>query len=135
MSITTLVSTFAMLLGLGAIVPQIVRMVRARSAAGQSPVGWLMGLGAHLSMAYVNGTAFQAVVLTTSNLMAAGLCALSLTLILVMARRAPSVADAPETPGAAELADLATKEFVVLRDAVLAADAARRPGREIAPAA
>jgi hypothetical protein len=132
MSLTTLVSSFAMLLGLGAIVPQIVRMIRARSAAGQSPMGWSMGLGAHLSMAYVNATAFQAVVLTTSNLMAASLCALSLALILTMARRAPAAAEPPAT---SELADLATQEFVLLRDAVMAADAARRPRHEPAIAA
>jgi hypothetical protein len=132
MSPTTLVSTFAMLLGLGAIVPQIVRMIRARSAAGQSPMGWSMGLGAHLSMAYVNATAFHAVVLTASNVMAGSLCALSLALILTMARRAPAATEPPET--AQQLADLATQEFVLLRDAVMAADAARRPRGALARA-
>jgi hypothetical protein len=132
MSYVTLISTAAMLLGLGGIIPQIVRMARARSAAGQSAIGWLMCMGAQLSMAYLNGLVFGAPLLTASNLTAATLCAIALVLIAAMGRRAPAGATAPAT---ADLVDLATQEFVVLRDAVLAADAARRPRAELVRAA
>ena len=131
MSVITLISTAAMLLGLGGIVPQIVRMARARSAAGQSALGWIMCMGAQLSMAYLNGLVFGSPVLTTSNLIAATLCAIALALIATMGGRA-SAAAAPEST---DLLNLATQEFVVLRDAVLAADAVRRPGVESARAA
>jgi hypothetical protein len=132
MSYVTLISTAAMLLGLGGIVPQIVRMARARSAAGQSAIGWLMCMGAQLSMAYLNGFVFGAPLLTGSNLTAATLCAIALVLIAIMGRRSPAPASAPAT---ADLVDLATQEFVVLRDAVLAADAVRRPRAELVRAA
>ncbi len=132
MSYVTLISTAAMLLGLGGIVPQIVRMARARSAAGQSAIGWLMCMGAQLSMAYLNGFVFGAPLLTGSNLTAASLCAIALVLIAIMGRRSPAPASAPAT---ADLVDLATQEFVVLRDAVLAADAVRRPRAELVRAA
>jgi hypothetical protein len=135
MSYITLISTAAMLLGLGGIVPQIFRMARARSAAGQSAIGWLMCMGAQLSMAYLNGLVFGAPLLTASNLTAATLCAIALVLIGVMGRRAPAAAPAAATPATADLVDLATQEFVVLRDAVLAADAARRPRAELVRAA
>jgi len=134
MTYITLISTVAMLLGLGGIVPQIFRMARARSAAGQSAIGWFMCMGAQLSMAYLNGLVFGAPVLTASNLTAATLCAIALVLIGVMGRRAPAGATAA-TPATADLVDLATQEFVVLRDAVLAADAARRPRAELIRAA
>lgn len=137
MTYITLISTVAMLLGLGGIVPQIFRMARARSAAGQSAIGWFMCMGAQLSMAYLNGLVFGAPLLTASNLTAATLCAIALVLIGVMGRRAPAGATAatPATPATADLVDLATQEFVVLRDAVLAADAARRPRAELIRAA
>jgi hypothetical protein len=137
MTYITLISTVAMLLGLGGIVPQIFRMARARSAAGQSAIGWFMCMGAQLSMAYLNGLVFGAPLLTASNLTAATLCAIALVLIGVMGRRAPAgaIAATPATAATADLVDLATQEFVVLRDAVLAADAARRPRAELIPAA
>ena len=53
MTLVTFLSTCAMLLGLGGILPQLVRMVRSRSASGQAPLGWGMGCAAHASMAYV----------------------------------------------------------------------------------
>jgi hypothetical protein len=119
MTLVTLLSTFGMALGLGGIVPQLIRMASSRSAAGQAAAGWGMGLAANLSMAYVNAVGFHAALLTASNLLAAGLCATALTLVTLL--RGEPAAAAPEYA----LDDLATQEFVVLRDAVLRADAAR----------
>jgi hypothetical protein len=116
MTIVTLLSTCAMALGLGGIVPQLVRMVRSRSAAGQAPLGWVMGMAAHLSMAYVNAVAFKAVLLSASNMIAGTLCALAIALISVLRRRPQ--ASRPELA----LDELPTHEFAALRDAVLARD-------------
>lgn len=116
MTFVTVLSTFAMALGLGGIVPQLVRMVRSRSAAGQAAIGWGMGMAAHMSMAYVNAVAFKAMLLSASNLIAGTLCATAIALITVLGRRTQ-----PAAP-ALLLDDMATQEFAALREAVLARD-------------
>ena len=63
MTPVALLSTCAMVMGLGGIVPQLVRMVRTRSAGGQAQVGWALGTAAHASMAYVNLVGFHSLVL------------------------------------------------------------------------
>jgi hypothetical protein len=114
MTLVTLLSTCAMLLGLGGILPQLVRMVRSRSAGGQAPLGWAMGGAAHASMAYVNFFGFHSMLLSASNLVAGSLCATAILLITALRGRTP--------PATAPLVvdDLPTHEFVALRAAVLA---------------
>ena len=63
MTLTALLSTCAMVMGLGGIVPQLVRMVRTRSAGGQALVGWGLGTAAHASMTYVNLVGFHSMLL------------------------------------------------------------------------
>ena len=70
MTLVTILSTCAMLLGLGGILPQLVRMVRSRSASGQAPLGWGLGCAAHASMAYVNFFGFGSLLLSASNVVA-----------------------------------------------------------------
>jgi hypothetical protein len=123
MTLVTLLSTFAMALGLGGILPQLVRMVRTRSAGGQAPLGWGMGLAAHFTMAYVNAVAFKAVILSASNLIAGSLCGVAIVLIGVLGRE-----QRPPAP-AFRLDDMATGEFAALRDAVLARDPRSRTCR------
>jgi len=119
MTLITVLSALGMALGLGGIIPQIVRMARARSAAGQSSAGWLMCLAANSTMAYVNITAFGAVILAASNLLAASMCAIAVFLIATLGRRpAPLVLP--------ELDHMATQELAVLREAVVSAELARR---------
>jgi hypothetical protein len=120
MTAVTLLSTFAMALGLGGIVPQLVRMVRSRSAAGQAPLGWGMAMAAHMSMAYVNAVAFKAMLLSASNVIACTLCAIAIGLIAVLRRR-------PEARFSID--DMATHEFTALREAVLARDPRSRTCR------
>jgi hypothetical protein len=119
MTLITLLSAAGMALGLGGIVPQIVRMARARSAAGQSPLGWAMCLAANSAMAYVNITAFGALILAASNLLAATLCAIAVVLIAALGKRPAPLSLPP-------LEQLRTQELVVLRDAVTSAELARR---------
>jgi hypothetical protein len=116
MTLVTFLSSCAMVLGLGGILPQLVKMVRSRSAGGQAPLGWGMGLAAHYTMAYVNAVAFKAFLLSASNLLAGSLCALAIVLIAVLGRRRPAPAPA------LALDDMATGEFAALREAVLARD-------------
>jgi hypothetical protein len=118
MSLLTLFSTVAMVLGLGGILPQLSRMISTRSAAGQSPTGWLMGLVANLSMAYVNGTGFDSVLLCAYNVTGGLLCAAAAALVLVLGR-------APEPAPRFAVTDMPTQELRGLREAVLAAEAAR----------
>jgi hypothetical protein len=119
MTLITVISATGMALGLGGIVPQIVRMVRARSAAGQSPLGWLMCLAANTAMGYVNITAFGALILAASNLTAALLCGIAVTLIVALGKRPAPLSLPP-------LEQLRTQELVVLREAVTSAEQRRR---------
>ena len=119
MTLITLLSAAGMALGLGGIVPQIVRMARARAAAGQSLAGWAMCLAANSAMAYVNYSAFGALLLTAWNVLAALLCSVAIALVATLGRRR-----APLALG--QLEQLATQELVILRDAVVTAERARR---------
>jgi hypothetical protein len=119
MTLITILSAAGMALGLGGIVPQIIRMVRARSAAGQSPAGWVMCLAANAVLAYVNLTAFGAFFLAASNLTAAVLCAVATALILTLGRRPAPLTLPP-------LEQLRTQELTILREAVTTAELARR---------
>jgi hypothetical protein len=115
MTLVTILSTCALLLGLGGILPQLARMVRTRSAGGQAALGWAMGGAAHASMAYVNFFGFHSVLLSASNVVAGSLCATAITLIVTLGRR--------RAPGPAiALDELPTQEFAALREAVLARD-------------
>jgi hypothetical protein len=132
MTLVTLLSTCAMLLGLGGILPQLVRMVRSRSAGGQAPLGWGMGCAAHASMAYVNFFGFNSLLLSASNMIAGSLCAIAILLIATLRDRKPAAAPLV-------VDDMPTQEFVALRAAVLAREtqprtcrsrpARRAPGR------
>ena len=119
MTLITILSAAGMALGLGGIVPQIIRMVRARSGAGQSPAGWAMCLAANSAMAYVNITAFSALVLAASNLLAALLAGVAVALILTLGRRPAPLSLPP-------LEQLRTQELTILREAVTTAELARR---------
>lgn len=134
-NLISLLSTIAMTVGLAASLPQIGRMLRTRSAGGQSLVGWGMGLVTNLSMAYVNLFGFGAAALMASNLLNAGLCVTAMALITRFngpaAAGADDLAEAtviPMRPTLVEplsdhrhLADMPTTEFVALSEAIAAA--------------
>jgi hypothetical protein len=117
MTLTALLSTCAMVMGLGGIVPQLVRMVRTRSAGGQALAGWGLGTAAHASMTYVNLVGFHSVVLGAYSITAGSLCAVAMALIATLQRRG----EAAVAPALA-VDDLATHEFAAVRAAVLARD-------------
>ena len=122
MTLVTILSTTAMVLGLGGILPQLARMIRSRSAGGHAVAGWGMGCAAHASMAYVNFFGFHSLLLSASNVIAGSLCVTAIVLITTLGRRtvaAPAIV----------LDDLPTQEFAALRAAVLARDAQPRTCR------
>jgi hypothetical protein len=121
MTLVTLLSTCAVLLGFGGILPQLVRMVRSRSAGGQAPLGWGMSCGAYAAMAYVNFFGFDSVLLSVSNVVAGSLCAAAILLITLLRNRTPAQAPAPLV-----VDDLPTQEFAALSAAVAARESRPR---------
>lgn len=149
MNSVSFASTIAMAVGLGAAFPQILRMLMSRSANGQSPLGWGMGLIANASMAYVNVAGFHAHLLAASNMLSAMFCVAAMLLISRFAGAADdaSTDELAATPASHDdlalapvvaraelrvvppvhevLADLPTTEFVALRTAIDEIDAFR----------
>jgi hypothetical protein len=63
MSLLPIFSTTAIVIGLAAALPQLAAMLNARSAAGQSALGWSLGAFVNCLMAYVNYVGYGAKVL------------------------------------------------------------------------
>jgi hypothetical protein len=134
MSLLAFFSTTAIVIGLCAAVPQLAAMVRARSAAGQSSLGWALGASVNLMMSYVNFVGYHATVLAVGNVTSVALCVVAVGLVL---RFGTTTAPAAE-PRTATVSDLPTHEFWALRDQ-LEHEARRReeprPHRELAAVA
>ena len=125
---TTLIATISMLaalIGIAGIVPQLITMLKARSSAGQSTVGWSFGIATNLSLAFVNLLGFHALVLGSGNLASLSGC---LTAVYLVRRFRRASAEPPLDT----VTDLRTQEFEVLRDAVLIEHHRRTGERELA---
>jgi predicted DNA repair protein MutK len=112
MSLLPIASTTAIVIGLCAALPQLGAMVRARSAAGQSALGWMLGAFVNVLMAYVNLVGYQATVLAAGNVASVALCVTAVALVL----RFGTAALDDEAEPAMQVHDLATTEFWALRD-------------------
>jgi uncharacterized membrane protein YccC len=126
---TTIIATISMLaalIGIAGIVPQLITMLKARSSAGQSTVGWSFGIATNLSLAFVNLLGYHALVLGSGNLASLSGCLTAVYLVRRFRRR--GVGD----PAAEAVTDLRTQEFEVLRDAVLVEHHRRTGERELA---
>jgi len=124
---TTLIATISMLaalIGIAGIVPQLITMLRARSSAGQSTVGWSFGIATNLSLAFVNLLGYHALVLGSGNLASLSGCLTAVYLVRRFRRR--------EEPATEAVTDLRTQEFEILRDAVLIEHHRRTGERELA---
>ncbi len=106
------VSVLAAAVNITGIVPQLFTMLKARSSAGQSPVGWTLGAICSGSLLFVNLVGYHAVVLAAGNL-------LSLTGSLGAAALALHFRNPPAPAPEEVVAELHTREFEVLADAVL----------------
>jgi hypothetical protein len=117
MSLLALFSTTAIVIGLCAAVPQLAAMVRARSAAGQSALGWTLGAFVNALMSYVNYTGYHATVLAVGNLVSLVICLVAVGLVARFGAgaHAHAHAAAARTPGV-HVGDLPSTEFWALRD-------------------
>src|SRR4051812_17958286 len=82
MSLLPIASTTAIVIGLCAALPQLGAMIRARSAAGQSALGWSLGAFVNVLMAYVNMVGYQATVLAAGNIASVALCLTAVALVI-----------------------------------------------------
>jgi hypothetical protein len=144
MLLVSVLSSVAIVFGIGANLPQIARMHRSRSAAGQSPVGWIMGAITNLCLAYVNLVGLGATLLGAANLGTVLLCSIAVALTVRFgevgqAEPAVPVAASPGAPvGIASIVasshdhmvDMPTQEFTLINDAVRAAEQRRAAWRE-----
>ena len=112
--VITSISMLAVLIGVTGIVPQLVTMLRNRSSAGQSKLGWSLAFSANFALAFVNAFGNHAPVLAIGNVLSfSG----ALTAVC-FAWRFPAE---PEAAPVDELVtDMHTGEFAALRDAVIA---------------
>lgn len=129
MSLLPIASTTAIVIGLCAALPQLAAMIRARSAAGQSSLGWILGALVNVLMAYVNQVGYQATVLAAGNLASVALCLTAVALVLRFGG-APAEDEEARVP----FHELPTTEFWELRDQ-LEHEARRRDERRILVAA
>jgi hypothetical protein len=130
MSLLAVFSTTAIVIGLAAVLPQLTTMYRARSAAGQSALGWSLGAFVNGLMAYVNFVGYGAVVLALGNTLSVGLCLTAVGLVARFGTRGPANGPVRAEHG---VDGLPTGEFWALRDA-LEHEARRRDPHAFAPA-
>jgi hypothetical protein len=97
------ISMLAALIGIAGIVPQLITMLRARSSAGQSTVGWSFGIATNASLAFVNLLGYHALVLGAGNLLSLSGC---LTAVYLVRRFRTNL----------NMVALRTQEFAVLRE-------------------
>lgn len=119
MSLLPILSSAAIVIGLAAALPQLSAMVRARSAAGQSALGWMLGATVNTLMAYVNFVGYHATPLALGNVASLAICLAAVGLVVRFGEVADDSADAPPA-----FHELPTLEFVLLRDQL--EDEARR---------
>jgi hypothetical protein len=120
MTILSIASTFAIVLGVAATLPQIATMLRTRSAHGQSPLGWTLGLSVNVLMGYVNLVGFHAALLSLGNFAGAGLNAVALACVLRLAVGVATASHAEASHAAvvqpvAAFEELPTDEFHVIK--------------------
>jgi len=112
--VITSISMLAVMIGVTGIVPQLLTMLRNRSSAGQSKLGWSLGFTANLALAFVDAFGNHAPVLAIGNVLSFTGCLAA----LLLAWRLP--AEAGPAPVDDLVTDMHTGEFAALRDAVMA---------------
>ncbi|MCW3004738.1 MAG: hypothetical protein JWQ20_4036 [Conexibacter sp.] len=110
----------AIVIGLCAALPQLAAMVRARSAAGQSSLGWSLGAFVNGLMSYVNFAGYHATVLAVGNVASLMICVVAVGLVArfgpgAHAHAHPHAAPVVHLPGV-HVGELPTSEFWALRE-------------------
>jgi hypothetical protein len=106
MTLISIASSFAIVLGFAGTLPHIRTMVRNRSSNGQSPAGWLIGIAVNVMTGYVNLAGLGAVMLGVGNVLAGTFAAIALACVVRYAR--PAAAGAPALAATADGRPLAT---------------------------
>lgn len=141
MNTVALISAIAVVVSIGGILPQIVAMLQARSSAGQSAVGWCLGVLVNGLLGYVNAAGAHSVVLTAGNVIGLLLSATALALVHRYRARPvqrfgaldPSAAVSTLLdPTRAPLVDLQTEQLEALQGAVSHARATRERTAQVA---
>jgi hypothetical protein len=132
MSLLPILSSIAIVLGLCGALPQLAAMVRARSAAGQSALGWMLGAFVNGLMTYVNLVGYHATALAAGNVASVAICLGAVALVLRFGGApAAGAADLDDRP--VQIHELATTEFWALREQ-LEHEARRRDERTLVAA-
>ena len=139
MNTISLISAIAVVVSIGGILPQIVAMLQARSSAGQSALGWCLGVLVNGLLGYVNLLGSHATVLAVGNAVGFLLSATALVLVIRYRLDAPLPGVGALDPGIAvsalldtsraPLVELQTEELEALQGAVSHARASRERGR------
>ncbi len=138
MNTVSLISAIAVVVSIGGIFPQIVAMFQARSSAGQSAVGWCLGVLVNGLLGYVNLVGVQSAVLAGGNAVGFLLSATALALVIrYRGDAAPTRFGALDPtaavstlldPSRSPLIELRTEELEALHGAVIDARATRERG-------
>ncbi len=95
MTLISIASSIAIVLGFAGTLPHIRTMVLSRSSNGQSPTGWLIGILVNVMTGYVNLAGLGAVMLGVGNVIAGSFAAVALFCVIHYRRlRAPTAAPA-----------------------------------------
>jgi hypothetical protein len=144
MSVISLASTAAIIIGLCGSIPQILTMLRARSSAGQSATGWIMGVSVNVLMGYVNLAGYHATILAVGNVVSMTLCLTAFAVVLRFRDSGAPTADELEELAAVRavraggdqtiveivgIEDLPTGEFQLIRAELSAVEERRRQRR------
>jgi hypothetical protein len=137
MNTVSLISAIAVVVSIGGIFPQIVAMFQARSSAGQSAIGWCLGVLVNGLLGYVNLVGVQSAVLAGGNAVGFLLSATALALVVRYRDAAPTRFGALDPtaavstlldPSRSPLIELRTEELEALHGAVIDARAIRVNG-------
>lgn len=118
MSLISIASSFAIVLGFAGTLPHIRTMVRSKSSNGQSPTGWLIGIVVNVMTGYVNLAGLGAVMLGIGNVISGSFATIALG--CVVRYRQPVAEAAADAPAAAPrplatVHDLPTGEFHAIK--------------------
>jgi hypothetical protein len=126
--VITSISMLAVLIGVTGIVPQLVTMLRNRSSAGQSKLGWALGFTANFALAFVNAFGNHAMVLAIGNVLSFSGCLAA----VFLAWRFPD--EVEQAPMDELVTDMRTGEFAALHDVVIAEHQRRTGDLQLAAA-
>lgn len=131
-AIITTTSLLAVLVGVIGIVPQLVTMLKTRSASGQSMLGWGLCFAANLGLGFVNALGYHAVLLAIGDALSMSGCVVAV--FLIGRYRTKDISAGTSPAPVLTVAELHTQEFVALRDAVIAEHQRRTGDLRLAPA-